>query len=79
MEVVPPVIKKDLPDIWFSYTHFLVLKKRSYMLACYSHESVSFLENYSLGGASSYTEEWMATQGSLCSYNVLLTTVHQQF
>ena len=48
----------------FTCTYFLLLKKWSYMLACYRHKAVSVLEYYLLGGASSYTEEWMTTAGS---------------
>ena len=72
------IVKRELPYVRFSFTYFLLLKKWSYMLACYRHKAVSALEYYLLGGASSYTEEWMDTQGSLCFYNVLTTIVPRQ-
>ena len=34
------------------------------MLVYYKHKAVSVLEYYLLGGASSYTEEWMRIAGS---------------
>ena len=48
----------------FTCTYFFFIEKVILQLACYSHKVVSVLEYYLLGGASSYTEEWMRIAGS---------------